>query len=243
MNAVISQWVGKREHQEDAYMVRHYPAGTLAVVCDGMGGHQFGALASKTAVSAFVEAFESETDGTISLRLQEALEAANDAVGDAFATAGAFGGTTLLATYVGGGVLWWISVGDSPLYLWRHSRLIRLNEDHSLRSVYMQYVHAGSLTFEDALAMGHSLRSAVTGDNMELIDAPMTPYPLLPGDRILLATDGSDDLLYTPVLTDTVKHIFEERNGNLAARVVEACRALESPYADNVTVIGMDWDA
>lgn len=224
-------------------MVRHYPAGTLAVVCDGMGGHQFGALASKTAVNAFVEAFESETDGTISLRLQEALEAANDAVGDAFATAGAFGGTTLLATYVGGGVLWWISVGDSPLYLWRHSRLIRLNEDHSLRSVYMQYVHAGSLTFGDALAMGHSLRSAVTGDNIELIDAPMTPYPLLPGDRILLATDGSDDLLYTPVLTDTVKHIFEERNGNLAARVVEACRALESPYADNLTVIGMDWDA
>lgn len=243
VNAVISQWIGKREHQEDAYFVQHFPEGTLAVVCDGMGGHQYGDLASKTAVKAFVSAFGVHRDCSVSMRLEYALEEANDAVGDLFNEADAFGGTTLLAAFIGGGVLWWISVGDSPLYLWRKGRLLRLNEDHSMRAVYMQYVREGCLTFEEALHKGHSLRSAVTGNALSMVDAPVTPYPLLPGDRLLLTSDGTDDLLYTPVLTDKVKEVMEDRSGNLSARVVEACRALDMPYADNVTVVSMDWDA
>lgn len=243
MNAVIAQWIGKREHQEDSYLVRHYPAGTLAVLCDGMGGHQFGALASSTAAKEFVDAFEGDSDSPVSQRLLNALEAANVAVRAAFSEVGAYGGTTLVAAYIGGGVLWWVSVGDSPLYLWRHHRLIRLNEDHSMRAVYMQYVQSGCLTFEEAVMRGHALRSAVTGEPISMIDSSVTPYPLLPGDRIILTSDGTDDLLYTSVLADDVKALLDERSGNLAVRITEACRLLENPYADNVTVVSMDWDA
>ncbi|MBR5213626.1 MAG: serine/threonine-protein phosphatase [Akkermansia sp.] len=243
MNAVIAQWIGKREHQEDSYLVRHYPAGTLAVLCDGMGGHQFGALASSTAAKEFVDAFEGDSDSPVSQRLLNALEAANAAVRAAFSEVGAYGGTTLVAAYIGGGVLWWVSVGDSPLYLWRHHRLIRLNEDHSMRAVYMQYVQSGCLTFEEAVMRGHALRSAVTGEAISMIDSSVTPYPLLPGDRIILTSDGTDDLLYTSVLADDVKALLDERSGNLAVRITEACRLLENPYADNVTVVSMDWDA
>lgn len=243
VNAVIAQWIGKREHQEDSYLVRHYPAGTLAVLCDGMGGHQFGALASSTAAKEFVDAFEGDSESPVSQRLLNALEAANAAVRAAFSEVGAYGGTTLVAAYIGGGVLWWVSVGDSPLYLWRHHRLIRLNEDHSMRAVYMQYVQSGCLTFEEAVMRGHALRSAVTGEAISMIDSSVTPYPLLPGDRIILTSDGTDDLLYTSVLADDVKALLDERSGNLAVRITEACRLLENPYADNVTVVSMDWDA
>ncbi len=242
VNAVIAQWIGKREHQEDSYLVRHYPVGTLAVVCDGMGGHMHGDVASKTAAASFVESFESELDTPIQERLIHALEAANRAVGRIFKSSGDFGGTTLVAAFISNGVLWWISVGDSPLYLWRRGRLVRLNEDHSMRSVYMQYVQAGCLTFEEAVMRGHSLRSAVTGHAIELIDASATPYPLLPGDRIILTSDGTDDLLYVAALPESVKAIFEERTGNLSTRLVQACCELDEPHADNVTVISMDWD-
>lgn len=206
-----------------------------------MGGHQLGDVASRTAVQAFIDAFEADTAGVVSARLRRCLEAANEAVAAAFSKAGAFGGTTLTAAFAGGGLLWWISVGDSPLYLWRQRRLARLNEDHSLRSVYMQYVQAGCLSFDEAKSRGHSLRSAVTGDALAMVDAPVTPYPLLPGDRILLTSDGTDDLLYTQVLSEDVKNVLDDRTGNLAAQIVTACEALQSPYADNVTVVAMDW--
>lgn len=238
---MISQWHGKREHQEDAYRVRHYPGGTLAVVCDGMGGHMFGDVASATAAETFADTFEQESGSPVAERLQFALDAANDAVARVFAAAGAFGGTTLTAVFIGAGVLWWISVGDSPLYLWRHGRLMRLNEDHSMRAVYMQYVHSGSLTYEEAKHAGYSLRSALTGEPPALVDLPAVPYPLLPGDRIVLTTDGADDLLDTPFVSDALRRIFDEREGNLSSRIVAACEALNNPYADNVTVICMDW--
>lgn len=207
-----------------------------------MGGHQLGDVASRTAVQAFVDAFEADENTAMAERLNSALQSANKAVGALFRRESAFGGTTLTAVFVGGGVMWWISVGDSPLYLWRQQRLVRLNEDHSLRAVYMQYVQAGSLTFEDAKMRGHSLRSAVTGEDLTMVDAPATPYPLLPGDRILLTSDGTDDLLYTQVLSDEAKTALDNRSGNLAAHIVAACEALASPYADNVTVVAMDWE-
>ena len=212
------------------------------MVCDGMGGHSYGAMASRVAVQAFVERFEAEDGAPITERLDEALHYANAQVGAAFEEAGAFGGTTLLAVYVGGGVIWWISVGDSPLYLWRRGRLLRLNADHSLREVYMEYVREGCMSFADAVMRGHALRSAITGSEMELVDASVTPYPLIPGDRIMLTTDGTDDLLYVAALPVAVKELLDNREKNLAVNVVEACQQLEMPNADNVTVVALDWN-
>ena len=242
MNAVVAQWIGTRENQEDDYAVRHYPSGTLTVVCDGMGGHSYGAMASRVAAQAFVEHFEADEGMPITERLEEALYYANAQVGQAFEEAGAFGGTTLLAVFVGGGVIWWVSVGDSPLYLWRQGRLLRLNADHSLREVYMEYVREGCMNFADAVMRGHALRSAITGAEIEMVDVSATPYPLIPGDRVMLTTDGTDDLLYVQALSDSVKNLLNDREKNLAVSVVEACQELGMPNADNVTVVALDWN-
>ena len=238
MNAVVAQWIGTRENQEDDYAVRHYPSGTLTVVCDGMGGHSYGAMASRVAAQAFVEHFEADEGMPITERLEEALYYANAQVGQAFEEAGAFGGTTLLAVFVGGGVIWWISVGDSPLYLWRQGRLLRLNADHSLREVYMEYVREGCMNFADAVMRGHALRSAITGAEIEMVDVSATPSPLIPGDRVMLTTDGTDDLLYVQALSDSVKKLLNDREKNLAVSVVEACQELGMP---NGRCAGLEW--
>lgn len=243
MKASIAQWIGCRDKQEDSYRVKYFPDGLLVVVADGMGGHHNGELASAEAVRAFEASFAELTMEArpVAERLMTALNVANEAVGRAFADRGNLGGTTLVAAFIGQGVIRWVSVGDSPLLLWRGGRLLRLNADHSLRAVLMEYVSAGTMSHSDAMRGGHQLRSALTGAGMALVDAPATPKPLLPGDRIIVATDGVDDLLLAPVLTDEVRGLLSDRDGNVSVRVVEACQALNDPGADNVTVVSVDW--
>ena len=240
MNVSVAQWIGKRGKQEDAYAVRQYPNASLAVVCDGMGGHDCGKLAAETAAQTFVEAFDKSTESSVPARMRAALDKANDAVGELFRKGSLYGGSTLLAVYAGGGILWWISVGDSPLFIWRRGRLLRPNADHTMRGIYEEFVKSGTMSFEEALSQGHSLRSAVTGEKIPLIDSPATPYPMLPGDRILLSSDGSDELLLPTPMSAELREMFNDTSLNLAVAVVEACQRLNLPEADNVTVLSMD---
>lgn len=239
MIAKAAQWIGMRRKQEDAYEVKFFPEGILVVICDGMGGHHEGARASSLAAESFLKSFEKHDDMPPALRLRHALDETNEAVRSFFELRQIYGGTTLLAGYASAGVLRWVSVGDSALYLWRNRRLVRLNQDHSYRDVYRAYIGAG-MTAQEALRRGHVLRSAVTGDPLELVDAPSIPYPLLPGDRIVFTTDGSEDVLAPELLTNVGRSILDNRDGSLPVALIEACQALDDPYADNTTIVSID---
>ena len=120
MIARAAQWIGARRKQEDAYVAKHYRDGVLAVVCDGMGGHHDGELASSLACEAYLRAFEKLDKLPMAQRMRDALEKANEEVRLSFESRRVYGGTTLLAVFVGAGVVRWVSVGDTALYLWRH---------------------------------------------------------------------------------------------------------------------------
>lgn len=244
MDVHTAQWIGKRGNQEDAYMVRHFPSGVLLLVCDGMGGHCYGQEASRAAVESFSSAFAEvfASGASVPECLNVALQRANRAVGCRLKELQAYGGTTLLAAFVGRGVLWWVSVGDSPLLLWRRGHLIQLNEDHSMRGVYREKYGLSITSRQDLQACGSVLRSALTGVDREmaLIDVRESPYPLLPGDRLLLCSDGMDELLLVRPLAASTCSLLSGKTDDLAARLIEACCALGSPAADNATILSLD---
>lgn len=203
------------------------------LVCDGMGGHCRGAEAAAGAADAFADCFAISSALPMSERLYAALNAANGAVRRLMKKHAQYGGTTLVAGFIGSGVVRWISVGDSSLLLWRRNRLIRLNADHSLRPV-----------LESALPgrgrHSHMLRSAVTGDEIAIVDAPPTPLPLLPGDRLIVCSDGADDLLTPGAVSSEVGVLLSACGDNDAASLMGMLRRLDNPLADNATVIVVD---
>ena len=96
------------------------------------------------------------------------------------------------------------------------------------------------MTAQEALRSGHVLRSAVTGESLDLVDEPNMPYPLLPGDLVILTTDGSEDILAPELLTNVGRSILDNREGSLPVALIEACQALNDPYADNTTIVSID---
>ena len=69
-----------RKANEDYYASFDSSLGAIFVVCDGMGGHVGGAIASQTAVLAIKEYYESTQQENTIVSLQEALVLANDAI-------------------------------------------------------------------------------------------------------------------------------------------------------------------
>lgn len=169
------------------------------VVCDGMGGHAAGEVASRIAVDTVLAYFRDQEpmaadasliDAPMGARLlADAVNKANESIleyADANkATSGM--GTTLVAARFCDGKFTIAHVGDSRIYLFREGALVQLTEDHSF---VMEQVRRGVLTVEEAKhsAAQHIITRALgTGD-----DSPpdLAEFPAQEGDVLLLTTDG-----------------------------------------------------
>ena len=147
-------------------------------------------------------------------------------------------GSTLVSAVVASEGLHWISVGDSPLWLFREGQLERLNADHSMAPLLADLVAAGRMTAEDAARhpSQHSLRSVVMGDEMPLIDVSSRPVALEEGDRVVLASDGLLTLDEQEI-ADILKKTRDVPLEDSAAALIQAVEGAGHPYQDNVTVL------
>ena len=246
---------GARGYQEDSACVQAGPGipdspianqhgsgeELTAVLADGMGGHAGGALASSTACSIFLRAYDAST-GEVPARLTESLQLANAAIGACVDDNPALNGMgcTLIGTVFGPAGVQWVSVGDSPLFLVRKGEIFVLNEDHSLAPEIDRLAAAGKLSWEDAQSdpRRHFLRSALTGSDMELVDRSRSPLALEPGDVVLLASDGIHTLSHADIV-----RVVDERAADgpeaIAEALLAAVDAAGDLYQDNTTVVAV----
>ncbi|MDE2706227.1 MAG: protein phosphatase 2C domain-containing protein [Gemmatimonadota bacterium] len=240
------QITGKRDYQEDSFgLLDERDLGpdcgehAVLLVADGMGGHVGGAIASDLLRKTFVEAYP-KSSGPIVDRLRDCLDAANGAIAAAVAENPALDsmGSTLVAAVVTSEGLHWISVGDSPLWLFRAGQLERLNADHSMAPLLADLVAEERMTAEDAARhpSRHSLRSVVMGDEIPLIDVSSQPVAVEEGDRVVLGSDGLltlDEQEIADILEKTRDAPLEDS----AAALIQAVEAAENPHQDNTTVL------
>lgn len=223
-----------RGHNEDALWPRPGGDGAargeagdtlLAAVADGMGGHVGGEVASRLAIEAAVSA-----EGDPADRVQAANEAVVGTALDRPRLAGM--GTTMTLAFFSAGAVEIGHIGDSRAYLYRDGALAQLTRDHSLMA---EMIASGELTPEQAAV--HPYRSVITrAIGIESrITVDRVGRELLPGDRVLLCTDG-----LTTMLGDAeIAALLDQKEAPEAAdALIEA--ANHAGGLDNISVVIVD---
>ncbi|MBN1298173.1 MAG: Stp1/IreP family PP2C-type Ser/Thr phosphatase [Actinobacteria bacterium] len=229
-----------RKQNEDYY----YISEKLFIVADGMGGHNAGEIASKTAVEEFVRYFnsnsgpeiESGDDKPIEKLLKASISHANNKVLDlAFSNPAYNGmGTTFTGCYITGeaknAVLHIIHAGDSRVYLKSKSSFSLLTEDHTL--VGKMY-RDGLITYEEAFS--HPLRNYL--ENVLGLEEGFTSDYIETGisinDIVLICSDGLNSMLKDAEINQII--VKYKKPGKITDELI--LKAKENGGLDNITAI------
>jgi serine/threonine protein phosphatase PrpC len=241
MDYALSSIIGDRENQEDFGAIKSSGDSNaiLAVIADGMGGQVAGEVASSSVVNVFVESFTLNPSKNLPLKLSVALEKANRNLAKSIAKNPKLSGmgATLIAAYITPKSINWASVGDSVLYLFRDRKLKRLNQDHSMLPVLQESVRRGKITQDEAQIHPHrnALRSALTGEDIPMVDLQDESLRLQNGDLVVLATDGILTLS-EPEIRSVLDRCKAETAQVIASQLMEAVTQINRPRQDNTLV-------
>lgn len=191
-----------RKHNEDAFIIDE--SLHLYVVCDGLGGHAAGEVASEETVytiRAWVrrelpkiegllhDPYDQDLQAQAEKILSTAVQAATYMVHSMaeFDDTKAGMGTTTSVLLLLGRVAVVAQVGDSRIYLARDGQIAQITDDHTL--IAMQ-IREGMLTEEEAKHAPH--RNVITRavGSHEYVEVDTRVVETVPGDRFLLCTDG-----------------------------------------------------
>ena len=226
---------GRRRDDNEDFVGAYAPAepderGSLFVVCDGMGGHAAGEVASRMAVESVLTTWTTASAAPSQQAIRSAIRSANTAVFAASLDAETRGmGTTCTALALSGREGYVGHVGDSRCYLVHHDQCSQLTADHSRVG---EMLRMRLITPEQAAH--HPSRSQLTRTlgNTPGVQVDVVRTPIHRGDVLVLCSDGLWDL----VSMQEIAQVSASDEVTEAAEQLIAW-ALERGAPDNVTVL------
>ena len=189
---MIEQIRGRHIGQKWGPLDRHHPDldGALFLVCDGVGGHSAGEVASEHAGQRVLsDYYQAPAEQAAAARLTAAIQQANADIlrENAGQPEARMMTTTIVAAVIEGWRLSLAHVGDSRAYLIRAGRITQLTADHSWVA---EMVRAGDLTPEEARQ--HPWRNRITRSlgMKERVVVDSQVVEVVQGDVVLLCSDG-----------------------------------------------------
>ncbi len=242
-----AQHIGARHSQQDSFgfadpedreFIEH--GGFLAIVCDGMGGMEYGDAASRTAVRAFLEAYRRKTPAeSIPDALERSVHEANDHVLKLASSLGLVEGigTTLIAATLHRDGVYFVSVGDSGIFHVDQSGMRMVNRPHVFANILDAAVERGAMSSEDAAnhPERESLTSYIGASTLAEIDRNVDPFPMDGNTGIVLASDG----LFKTLAPVEMRECCSGPPESWAERLVERTVEKQREYQDNVTVLSL----
>ena len=229
-----------RENNEDTFIAERILDDTFIMACviDGVGGYAYGEVAAAVARETLLDYF-SKPSGDMAVMVKASFIAANDRIFAEKQRDSDFERMacvlTLAVVDTENNQFLYAHLGDTRLYLLRDGSLVKIARDHSFVGFLED---SGRLS--EAAAMRHPKRNEINKalGFQKQIDIPEDyietgQSPFLPGDMLLLCSDGLTDLVpkdeITAVLTGT---------GSLTEKAVELVAAAnEKGGRDNITVV------
>lgn len=224
----------KRAANEDWYAHFECNNGLVSVVCDGMGGHVGGSVASHLAVETIQTFLENNYFDDPRKAIIEACNTANSAILQRTSQRPELTGmgSTCVMLIVRNGKVFIGSVGDSRVYLIRSKTIIQLTKDQS----YVQMlVDEGAITKDQA--EHHPRKNEITNalGLPSMQPATVLPDPLNPeaGDCFLLCSDGLSGMVSDH---EIMKVVSNQTSMTQKERVAELIRrACNNGGLDNIT--------
>lgn len=235
------------DQRQDEALRKHQlgPAGTLLIVCDGMGGAAAGEVASSMAVESVAKSLTKPEGGhsstengvedrklDVAKKLREAVAKANSEIhAEAVNNETRAGmGTTLTAIYLfdKSGVI--AQVGDSRCYVWRKGVLQQMTRDQSLVN---QLIEGGHITVEQAKYFEHSNVILQALGVQPEVDVQISRFDLRAGDRIMLCSDGLVGMVPDEDIAEVMGAVDDPQEA--ARELIDLANASGGP--DNITVI------
>ena len=233
--------IGNRDEQQDCVGILAEGDSLLAVVCDGMGGLEGGALASSTSVSTLIEIFKKrDTTEKVSELYCYSVDVLDERI-SSFVDENGYrlnAGSTIVSVFVENGNFNWMSVGDSRLYLLRGDDIVQATRDHNyfLKLDDMRQTIGEEFKPTDSeLAKGNALISFIGMGGIEIMDISMNPIALLPGDSILITSDGLFKVLSDMNIKEIIK--TNENIESAADSLLEMTEKLSPDDRDNISFV------
>jgi len=240
---------------EDRFIVNSYHLSEkedvpvlLAVVADGVGGHQAGEIAAEIAVDT-VDRIVSESDPEepVWILKKALLEANHSITSQAEKETDKLGmGSTITCALILDSSLYIASMGDSRIYLMRDGSIKQLTMDHTW---VQEAIDSGVIQIDEARnhPRRHLIRSFLGSSdpirpdlrlflsNRETDDQAEANQglPLIPQDKVLLCTDGLTDL----VTDEEILQGIGSHADNYQALEELSQLAMERGGYDNITAV------
>ncbi len=236
--AGMAQYIGTREKQDDSFDSEKNGDITFAIVADGIGGFMDGDMASRIAVDTFMENYRNnEVRDNINYFFQSSAMSANEKIRKKFGDTPC--GTTVVAALVLGRQLYYTSIGDSIISVFRNGRLIPINTKQNVESWLEEQYISGKITREQALGnkKNRRLMNYVGYDGFKAPEISEKPVELKSGDKVLLYSDGVE--LLTQIEMENI--LSGKMNvQNMAEEIMRKIMNKKAKNKDNSTVIILD---
>lgn len=188
--------IGDRGEQQDSAGYEMKSNSAIVTVCDGMGGFEGGKLASSLAVEKLLKIYsENYLCENTHTMLIDAVGILDKTVRDLKNELGEWlkAGSTLASVVINEQGLFWLSVGDSRIYIVRDNNLYQVTVDHIYSLKLKKDLAAGTISkdeYNEKIANGEALISFLGIGGLPMCDCNETAFKTLSGDRIIIMSDG-----------------------------------------------------